>query len=224
LRAAASERLDIDPNEIEICNFQRLGIDGMYVGAIMLSDFLANGAGFVHWISDKWDSVLHGIVSPSDPGSFPAKIISDSHRSFCDSACYKCLKVYRNMNYHGLLDWRLALAYLRILKDSQYSCGLDGQFMTPELDGWLNSATKESENFASQFGYQPRTWGSLPGFETGAMQVIIVHPLWDTRNQQGILAEAVEDAGSTSIQYIDTFNLLRRPGWCHMELARGVGL
>jgi hypothetical protein len=221
LRAAASERLDIDPDEIEICNFQRLGIDGMYVGAIMLSDFLANGAGFVHWISDNWDSVLHGIVSPSDPGSFPAKIISDSHRSSCDSACYKCLKVYRNMNYHGLLDWRLALAYLRILNDPQYSCGLDGQFTTPELDGWLDFAAKLSTNLASQFGYQPRTWGSLAGFETGIKNVIIVHPLWDTSNRRGILAEAFTSAEDTSVQYIDTFNLLRRPGWCHMELARG---
>ncbi|NIA10743.1 MAG: DEAD/DEAH box helicase, partial [Nitrospiraceae bacterium] len=223
LRAAASEKLDIDPDEIEICNFQRLEVDGMYVGAITLSDFLANGAGFVRWISDNYDSVLQGILSPDDQSSFPAKIISDSHRSSCDSACYVCLKRYRNMNYHGLLDWRLALAYLRILKYSRYSCGLDGQFTTPELGGWLNSATKESENFASQFNYQPMTWGSLPGFEAGSMRVIIVHPLWDTRNQRGILAEAVEAARGTSIQYIDTFNLLRRPGWCHMELAKKGG-
>jgi len=126
------------------------------------------------------------------------------------------------MNYHGLLDWRLALAYLRILKDSRYSCGLDDQFTTPELDGWLDFATKLSENFASQFGYQHITWGSLPGFEAGIRKVIIVHPLWDTWNQQGILAEAVEAAGGTSIQCIDTFNLLRRPGWCHMELEKGA--
>ena len=221
LRAAVAKELDIDPDEIEICNFQRLGIDGMYVGTITLSDFLANGAGFVRWISDNWDSVLQEIVSPNDPDSIPYKIISDSHRSSCDYACYDCLKVYRNMNYHGLLDWRLALAYLQILDDSQYSCGLDGQFTTPELDGWLDSATKESENFAAQFSYQPRTWGCLPGFETGIMKVIIVHPLWDTRNRRGILAEAFADAGGTSVQYVDTFNLMRRPGWCHMELAKG---
>ncbi len=222
MRENASEKLDIDPDEIEICNFQRLAVDGTYVGAVTLSDFLANGAGFVRWISDNWGSVLQGVLSPDDPGSFPAKIISDSHRSSCDSACYVCLKRYRNMNYHGLLDWRLALAYLRILNDPQYSCGLDGQFTTHELDGWIDFATKLSDNFASQFGYQPMTWGSLPGFEAGAMRVIIVHPLWDTQNRQGILAEAVEDAGGTSVQYIDTFNLLRRPGWCHMELARGA--
>ena len=222
LRESASEKLDIDPDEIEICNFQRLEVDGMYVGAITLSDFLANGAGFVRWISDNWDLVLQGILSPNDPSSFSANIISESHRSSCDSACYACLKRYRNMNYHGLLDWRLALAYLRLLKDSRYLCGLDGQFTTPELDGWIDFATKLSKNFASQFGYQHRAWGSLPGFETRIMKVIIVHPLWDTQNPQGILDEAVAAAGDASVRYIDTFNLLRRPGWCHMELARGV--
>ena len=123
------------------------------------------------------------------------------------------------MNYHGLLDWRLAMVYLRILKDSRYSCGLDGQFTTPELDGWIDFATKLSKNFASQFDdHQFRTWGTLPGFETRIMKVIIVHPLWDTQNPQGILAEAVAAAGDAPVRYIDTFNLLRRPGWCHSEI------
>jgi hypothetical protein len=223
LRAAVAETLDIDPDEIEICNFQRSEVNGMHVGDIALSDRLANGAGFVRRIADEWESVLQGILSPDDPGSFPAKIISDSHRSFCDSACYVCLKRYRNMNYHGLLDWRLGLSYLRILHDPQYSCGLDGQFTTPELDGWRDFATKLSENFAVQFKYESRTWGRLPGFEARNRRVIIVHPLWDTRNPRGIFDGAVAAAGGPSVvQYIDTFNLLRRPGWCHSRLEEEI--
>ena len=175
----------------------------------------------MRWIADEWEPVLQGIISPDDPDSFPWQVISPRHRSSCDSACYDCLKVYRNMTYHGLLDWRLGLSYLRILHDPQYSCGLDGQFTTPELDGWLDFATKLSGNFVSQFGYQHQTWGCLPGFETGIMRVLIVHPLWDTDNPRRILAEAVAAAGGASVHYIDTFNLLRRPGWCHTKLAEG---
>jgi len=222
LRAAVAETLDVDPEEIEICNFHRSEVDGMHVGDIALSDRLANGAGFVRWIADEWEPVLQGILSPDDPDSFPWQVISPRHRSSCDSACYDCLKVYRNMTYHGLLDWRLGLSYLRILHDPQYSCGLDGQFTTPELDGWLDFATKLSGNFASQLGYQHQTWGCLPGFETGIMRVLIVHPLWDTDNPRRILAEAVASAGGASVHCIDTFNLLRRPGWCHTKLAEGV--
>jgi DEAD/DEAH box helicase domain-containing protein len=223
LRAAVAETLDIDPDEIEICSFQRLELNGIHVGETALSDRLENGSGFVRWIADEWNSVLQGILSPDDPYSFPMKVISDSHRSKCDSACYDCLRVYRNMNYHGLLDWRLGLSYLRLLHDPQYSCGLDGQFTTPEQDGWLNFAAEQSRNFADQFKYKSRTWGRLPGFEAGKWKVIIVHPLWDTENPKGILAEAVDAAGGKSkANYIDTFNLLRRPGWCHSTLEEEI--
>lgn len=223
LRAAVAETLDIDPDEIEICSFRRSELNGIHVGETALSDRLANGAGFVRWIADEWKSVLQGILSPDDPDSFPMQVISDSHRSDCDSACYDCLKVYRNMTYHGLLDWRLGLAYLRILSDSRHPCGLNGQFTTPELDGWLDFATKLSENFAVQFNYESRTWGRLPGFEAGNWRVIIVHPLWDTNNPGGILAGAVAVAGGPSVvQYIDTFNLHRRPGWCHSRLEEEI--
>jgi len=230
LRATIADNMDIDPEEIEICNLQRHEIDGEYVGEIALSDRLANGAGFVREACSDWDQLLDEILHPM-PHSFPWVIASETHRKKCDSACYDCLKVYRNMTYHGLLDWRLGLglldwrlglAYLRILHDSQYLCGLDGQFATPELDGWLDFAKKESDIFASQFKYQPHTFGSLPGFKAGNRNIIIVHPLWDTHSPRGILAEAVANAGSGSIHYLDTFNILRRPGWCHIELEKEV--
>jgi ATP-dependent helicase YprA (DUF1998 family) len=222
LQRAVGECLDIDPDEIEICSFRRSELNGIHVGEIALSDRLENGSGFARWISEHWQEVLQGILSP-DPGTFPYQVISDSHRLDCDSACYDCLKVYRNMTYHGLLDWRLGLAYLRILNDSGYPCGLDGQFTTPELDGWRHFADETCRGFAAQFNYQPRTWNSLPGFEAGSWRVIIVHPLWDTRNPGGILAKAVASAGGPSIvKYIDTFNLHRRPGWCHSKLEEEI--
>ena len=222
LQRAAAECLDIDPDEIEICSFRRSELNGTYVSEITLSDRLENGSGFVRWIYDNWDQVLRGILSP-EPGSFSYQVLSESHRSDCDSACYDCLKVYRNMTYHGLLDWRLGLAYLRILSDRRYSCGLDSQFTTPELEGWLSFATETGSSFASQFRYQTRTWGSLPGFEAGNRRVIIVHPLWDTRNPRGILAEAVAAAGGPSaVLFCDTFNLHRRPGWSHRRLIEEI--
>ena len=222
LQRAVAELLDIDPDELEICSLRRSELRGIHVGEIALSDRLENGSGFVRWISENWGEVLQGILSP-DPGTFPFQVISDSHRLDCDSACYDCLKVYRNMTYHGLLDWRLGLAYLRILNDSGYPCGLDGQFTTPELDGWRSFADETCRSFAAQFNYQPRTWGRLPGFEAGNWRVIIVHPLWDTRNPRGILAGAVAVAGGPSVvQYIDTFNLHRRPGWCHSKLEEEI--
>jgi len=51
------------------------------------------------------------------------------------------------------------------------------------------------------------------------MNVIVVHPLWDIRNPKGILMEAIAKAG-TGAKFLDTFNLLRRPGWCYEGLYR----
>jgi DEAD/DEAH box helicase domain-containing protein len=161
---------------------------------------------------------IEEILSPKSD-SFSHNIISESHKRNCDSACYDCLRVYRNMTYHGLLDWRLGLAYLRVLKDSEYTCGLDGKFAFPEIEGWLDLALGERDKFAEQFNYKPNCWGMLPGFEADEKRIIMVHPLWDTTNPEGILARAVaESGGMQCTDYIDTFNLLRRPGWCHMQL------
>lgn len=218
LRSAVAKELDIDSEEIEICNYRRLEINGTYIGEIALSDRLLNGAGFVSWIAENWEDVL-GFMLSKQPGLFAKRVIDKVHRHDCDSACYDCIKVYRNMVYHGLLDWRLGMSYLRILRDAKYQCGIDGQFTEPELADWKDLAVKVRNSFASQFNYNPVTYSELPGFDTGSMKIIICHPLWNLQNPKGILKEAVAAAGD-NIRFLDTFNLLRRPGWCYMGLAR----
>jgi len=124
------------------------------------------------------------------------------------------------MPYHGLLDWRLAMSYIRILADSSHVAGLNGCFDFPELRQWPEIAIALRNKFTSSFNCQPATFGQLPGFTAGRRRkVIIVHPLWDTCNPEGILAEATAAAGG-EVEYMDTFNLLRRPGERHMWLAR----
>jgi rubrerythrin len=214
-----ADKLDIEPDEIDVANIARRNLsDGSVVADIILSDRLPNGAGFVRWAYGNFKEVLQDICSGA--GSYAAGIIYGDHLDNCDSACYDCLKVYRNMTYHGLLDWRLALSYLKILYNASYTAGLDGRFTEPELLDWLPTAEKLRDNFISYFGYQAVKWKKVPGFIAGSRRVVIVHPLWDTINPEGILAEAVADAGG-NVAYIDTFNLLRRPGWCRTQLAGG---
>ena len=210
-----ADKLDIDPEEIEVANITHKTIDGgMRVAEIILNDRLPNSAGFVRQAFDGFDDLLNEACFPETPGSYPAVIQDSGHRE-CDSACYDCLKVYKNMTYHGLLDWRLAVSYLKLLKDSRYRAGLDGDFTAPELDGWTETAEKLCRAFAECFNYQFVQWAGIPGFIAGNNRFLVVHPLWDTRRATGILAEAVAEAGGAVDGYIDTFNLLRRPGWCH---------
>jgi DEAD/DEAH box helicase domain-containing protein len=57
------------------------------------------------------------------------------------------------MNYHSLLDWRLGLSMLRVMNDSTFVCGADGNFKFIELQNWLAFATELRNTFAQSFGF-----------------------------------------------------------------------
>lgn len=214
-----ADRLDIDPEEIEVASIARRPLDQRHwVAEIILSDRLPNGAGFTWWASENFEEILKEACFPSKTGSYSELIQSSGHSS-CDSSCYDCLKVYRNMTYHGLLDWRLAVSYLKVLYGASYLAGLDEKFDSPELSDWLTLAEKTMDQFVKYFGYTPARFGMLPGFIANRRRFIVTHPLWDTSVPTGILARAIAEAGGMPDGYINTFNLLRRPGWCRRELA-----
>jgi ATP-dependent helicase YprA (DUF1998 family) len=222
LRAVAADLLDIDPEEIDISNVRQVTLGtGEKAGEIVINDHIANGAGFTAWISGHWSQLLHSVVAPAPPAdSFPGALISAGHRASCDSSCYDCLRQYRNMSYHGLLDWRLGLSLLRCLTSAAFLCGLDGNFADPDLSGWPAFATAWRDTFCSCFpGCQARQFGPLPGFEVGTHNVIIVHPLWNTAAPSGLLAQAIAAAPAGQPKYLDTFNMLRRLSAAYQSLG-----
>jgi len=217
LQRVLADRLDIDPEEIEVANISvHTFPDNSKAGELVLSDRLPNGAGFVREAHHDLVNILREVCNPSNIGSYAEFIHRGEHISNCDSACYDCLRVYRNMTYHGLLDWRLALSYLKILLDNNYRAGLDGNFSATELIGWTELATMLRDRFVSYFNYTAQTWGILPGIVAGNQRYLVVHPLWNTYRPTGILTDAIRAAGGGDIKFLDTFNLLRRPG-CFRE-------
>lgn len=223
LRSIAADLLDTDPEEFEVTNVRQVTRPaGARVGEITLSDYLANGAGFVSEVAERWPEVLSIATETSPPpDSYIGQLIADSHRASCDSSGYDCLRQYRNMRYHGLLDWRLGLALLRCLSDDAFGAGLDGNFDAPELVDWQALANDRRDAFCSTYGFTPREFGSLPGFEvpTG-MQIVVVHPLWSTMRRVELVAEAAAGTSSDDVHYVDTFNLLKRQSWVYQQLAR----
>lgn len=222
LRRVFSERMDIDPDEIEVANILRLKQDGSSrKGQIILNDRLPNGAGFVSRLSDQFADVLDSICNPAE-GTYAASILGDAHRH-CDMACPVCLNSYGNMAYHGLTDWRLAFSALRLLFDENYRAGLDGNFLLPELIGWSALSTRLCDTFCETFcadaGGQRLTLGGLPAISLPQMTILVTHPLWDAHSPQGILADAAAQS-DMPVRVLDTFNLLRRPAWCHQNLEQ----
>jgi DEAD/DEAH box helicase domain-containing protein len=219
IRAAAAEQLDIDPEELDISNVRRFEFpDGGFAGEIIINDHLANGAGFTRWIGAHWRELLDSIVRP-EPESLGAAFVSPAHRSECDSSCPDCLRHYRNMSYHGLLDWRLGLSLLRTLDSPSFRSGINGNFDAPELDDWIDTARSLRDAFVVSFAAaSAREFASLPGLSVGGRNVVVIHPLWNRQQPEGLLAAAKEAAGP-STAYIDTFNLLRRMSWVYQRLG-----
>ena len=221
IRSLAAEILDTDPEEFEVSNVRQVELDsGQKAGEIVLSDNLANGAGFVACIYERWPSVLAIATSMAEQrNTFIGAITAPDHRAACDSSGYDCLRQYRNMSYHGLLDWRLGLSLLRCLADASFTAGLDHDFTAPDLDGWLAFAAGRRDAFCATFGCTPHDFGPLPGFRVGGHDVLIVHPLWDRHRPRGLLADARAAAGPNPPKHVDTFNLLRRESWSYQNIG-----
>ena len=222
LRSTAADYLDIDPEELEISTIRRIeSSPGVFTGEIVIADHLPNGAGFAGQLHKDWEKLLAEILKaePGD-GSFTGALISEQHANRCDSSCPDCLRQYRNMSYHGLLDWRLGLSLIRTLSDSTYSCGLDGDFSRPDLKNWNEVARQLRDSFSVTFGCSPRDFGPLPGFEIAKRAVIITHPLWNSESPKGLLAQAIASvSANVPLQFVDTFNTQRRMSWAYLSLA-----
>jgi len=124
------------------------------------------------------------------------------------------------MSFHGLLDWRLGLSLLRVLRDETYNCALVGGFSEPEIQDWPSVARRLRDSFCRTFSCAPLECGELSGFEVGGRRVLIIHPLWSTHRPTGRLAQAIASLpGDRPVQFVDTFNLRRRMSWVYQGLA-----
>jgi hypothetical protein len=226
----ASRELDIDPAELEVLEPRPYG-DDFRLPLLQITDQLVNGAGFCRNLSEpefgtpKILRMMHSMIS--DPMGDPLEyLLREDHRD-CEMACYRCLLRYGNQQFHGLLDWRLGLSYLRAMLDPHFSCGLDGNFGYPGLEGWREEAVRLAEEMKQRFGGDTRTFadGMVPAFRVNlgggktSRWALVAHPLWDWDYEEElvpgtILSQAEEEAAEDGpVDCWDTFNLSRRPVW-----------
>jgi DEAD/DEAH box helicase domain-containing protein len=236
----AALELDIDPQEFDVIEPRVLRPDGGEERPVLqIQDHMINGAGFCERLAEhvspgvpRVAELIRSIVNDRDSYPLRELLYDDkmrNHRHQCDQACYHCLQRYSNQMYHGLLDWRLGLAYLRLLVDSDFACGLDGQFETWELRDWPGLAKRYAEDMI-RFGEHGEVIqaGCTYAFRFRADSsewAIVVHPLWDYQRLPTVVQEArnaIEDPGAR-IAYVDTFELARRQISAREELKRQWG-
>lgn len=225
LQRILADKLDVDPMEVDNADIVRRSIGGQHVGEIILADNLANGSGFVQELHTNLDAWLEEALSPQGSMPYMKDILGEEHRSSCKDSCYRCLRVYRNMNYHGLLDWRLGVSLLRVLHDKNHRCGLGGDFKVPEMQDWLSSASALAETCALQLGLTRKAVELAVGFELpvlldGDHAFLVIHPFWDTHTMSEVQERAGRLDGVTNVSFVDTFNLHRRMGWCFANIVR----
>jgi DEAD/DEAH box helicase domain-containing protein len=232
LRNIAADDMDIDPEEIEVCHLKSLTLNESSskekVGVITFSDYHPNGSGFTERLSNYWVQYINKLIRIDGSSDFPGDLLSPSHIEKCKEACYQCLKGYRNMSYHPILDWRLGVSLLKVLIDDKYQVGLDGNFIgNPELEGWKERAIFLRNQLFEAFkgdGLTKRDFGDLVGYDFNNYRVIITHELWHTQNikEDSILYDSLkiakEDLGNKIIKYMNPFNIARRPSWCVTSL------
>ena len=231
----AALELDLDPAEFDVIEPRMYQFAGTSVPLLQITDHLVNGAGFCERLGRQTagetfvTKLIRSIVH--DPAAYPlSDFMEDGHPDECDQACYRCLHRYGNQMYHGLLDWRLGLCFLRCLIDSDFDCGLEtaSNFNEPYLIDWRPTALRLAEEmvtrFAGDVANDVRRDGPLPAFRIQSDSndwVIVCHPLWDqTTTSRGLIGEAHTDLQSLGarIEPTDTFELARRQVKVYQEL------
>ena len=219
--------LDVDPEEFDVVEprMYKPG-GGSAVPILQFTDHLINGAGFCERLaqieaseSPMVSRLIKSIIE--DEEEYPLKDFLKTepdydHRKQCDQACYRCLQRYGNQMYHGLLDWRLGLAFLSMIHDSRFACGLDGKFVGPVLEDWPKLARDYAEKmirFEDGKG-EVKDVGGLVAFRLDEKPhwTIVVHPLWDTESLPGIVRKAWDalDGPKVKRAFSNTFELARR--------------
>jgi len=228
--------LDVDPEEFDIVDPRVHMFNGIMIPVLQITDHLVNGSGFCERLAMA-DSTGQPLVASmikslvKDAEAFPLKEYRGlrggvDHAVQCDQSCYLCLQRYGNQPYHGLLDWRLGLAFLEALDNPGYNCGLDGDFTSYySLSDWPELAQRYASDLVANYrtGGEVVKIGKLTAFRLDRLReqwVIVVHPLWDIENPSGILAEAIRELGSP-LQFSDTFELSRRQVSERERLRRG---
>lgn len=216
----AALELDIAPEEFE--QIEPKLIESIPV--LQICDQLANGAGF----SQKLSEIIEGTGSPlilkliksilsdyHDP--LGMKLSTEVHKASCLGACYKCIQRYGNRTYHGLLDWRLGLGFLRLLYDPKYKCGLDGNFRYIELENWHDQVEESliNVNMLKPSIYSPPKLREINGLNLWSIENIkngkkyfVIHPFWSKIYMEKLLGLSIDSADS---KLINSFEVLHMP-------------
>lgn len=216
----AAMALDVDPDEFDVLEPRvHLSGTGKWVPVLQFTDYLVNGAGFCRALYESSGPRSIATLLPAmleSQEDFPSdRVYAQGHSENCERACYLCLLRYRNQPYHGLLDWRLGLSYIRAMLDPEFDCGLERPAAAArEFSDWedlVDRAILRAKRQLPDLDVETEAGLRVLRFRSRPQRpVIIGHPLWDSAGGSGMLGTAKSKLGPDHL-VVDSFNLSRRP-------------
>jgi len=235
LQRCLADQLDVSPEEIELAAITEHELDDgteRSTGKIILSDELPNGSGFVEYLYNHLDKFFSMCLNPTPENRFAYSFLNEEHAKHCKTSSYKDLQNYRNLNYHGILDWRLGAGLIRVLNNSDYKVGLDNDWSSIDIHDWPELAKDLSNSFANTIDKEIlespdnlKFHKGIPIITFKAYNIIVVHPFWNYVGghfpESNSLTEAIDLCEAPErIFFADTFNLLRRMAWTYQEFYK----
>ena len=222
----ASRELDVDPDEFEVLEPRYYGPTSAMMPIVQIVDALPNGSGLCKRLSSidaSGEPMVARIVDEivRDPSAYPLADLlrggaggpADSHAQQCLKACYECLCRYGNQPYHGLLDWRLGLDFLAILRSADHDCGLSSA--SRAVPWWdFETISRRYALDILEVVEGSRLVDEVDGLDVIALGgdrcAVIVHPLWDWDSLLDTNSQLSDLALRYDVRPASTFNLARR--------------
>ena len=221
LQVGAAALLDIDPQELQAGMRTIQDSAGNIIGQGFLSDQLENGAGYCRFLAQPQE--FQRLLTQADinlVNSLAHKWLESKHANECDTSCNLCLQDYRNLPYHPVLDWKLALDMARLVSDTNAVIDLQTPWGN-QPNPWNRLIKGKNAPIPATLqllGYgSPVQFGSLIGFvhQNRRRQDILIlrHPLWNDDHPEWINAKAnaLSQYSGYNIIAGNPFILLRRP-------------
>jgi hypothetical protein len=213
LGKAIALREDIEPNEISVGIRYESSI-GQFgnkedLWAVFIADNLDNGSGYSSNYSTQ--AAFEELLDYAEMKIKP-DFCKKQHSTKCLSSCYDCLKHYSNRFNHNLLDWKLGLDLLGILRGVEPSLAMTESH-------WVDSLGLVYAKLLSDFRLGAVTVETIDEFtllrlnnSVGEFGVVPLHPLAnrDVLNIE-LLNEELSEKLDMPIVFSCPFDLERNP-------------
>lgn len=193
IRDAAAKWLDIGSDEMEV-GVHPVAHGSTVRGEVFIADSLENGAGYATRLFDRFEDLL-------DVADEHAARLGKHGRPPCDSSCYLCLRDYSNRSWHALLDWRLGVDLLDLIRGRSI-----------DLERHVDRDVRAARAIAEDCGFEVDDIELPTIVGRRGTALAVTHPFESIRSEdESERVRAVRSRYPDAL-FTSSFEMLRRPG------------